>query len=72
MNRSLKLSSVVIFHSYLAGILCGMVFKCIVFCLLLVILGNSYKFQAGSRMNAMLWFKHLSAACQSDRQQVSV
>ncbi|CAH6789336.1 Ralgps2 [Phodopus roborovskii] len=33
--------------------------------------GNSYKFQAGSRMNAMLWFKHLSAACQSNRQQVS-
>lgn len=32
--------------------------------------GNSYKFQAGSRMNAMLWFKHLSAACQSNRQQV--
>ncbi|EGV96024.1 Ras-specific guanine nucleotide-releasing factor RalGPS2 [Cricetulus griseus] len=34
--------------------------------------GNSYKFQAGSRMNAMLWFKHLSAACQSNRQQVSI
>ncbi|MBZ3887473.1 Ras-specific guanine nucleotide-releasing factor RalGPS1, partial [Sciurus carolinensis] len=33
--------------------------------------GNSYKFQAGSRMNAMLWFKHLSAACQSNKQQVS-
>ncbi|NXA53646.1 RGPS1 factor, partial [Nothocercus julius] len=33
--------------------------------------GNSYKFQAGNRMNAMLWFKHLSAACQSNRQQVS-
>lgn len=33
-------------------------------------LGNSYKFQAGNRMNAMLWFKHLSAACQSNRQQV--
>ncbi|XP_056619851.1 ras-specific guanine nucleotide-releasing factor RalGPS2 isoform X2 [Triplophysa dalaica] len=32
--------------------------------------GNSYKFQAGSRMNALLWFKHLSAACQSNRQQV--
>lgn len=32
--------------------------------------GNSYKFQAGSRMNAMLWFKHLSAACQSNKQQV--
>ncbi|KAI4563290.1 hypothetical protein MJT46_010899 [Ovis ammon polii x Ovis aries] len=31
--------------------------------------GNSYKFQAGSRMNAMLWFKHLSAACQSNKQQ---
>ncbi|KAK2539842.1 Ralgps2 [Columba guinea] len=31
--------------------------------------GNSYKFQAGNRMNAMLWFKHLSAACQSNRQQ---
>ncbi|XP_074952968.1 ras-specific guanine nucleotide-releasing factor RalGPS2 isoform X3 [Phalacrocorax aristotelis] len=32
--------------------------------------GNSYKFQAGNKMNAMLWFKHLSAACQSNRQQV--
>ncbi|XP_007901158.1 ras-specific guanine nucleotide-releasing factor RalGPS2 isoform X2 [Callorhinchus milii] len=32
--------------------------------------GNSYKFQAGGRVNAMLWFKHLSAACQSNRQQV--
>ncbi|XP_073449485.1 ras-specific guanine nucleotide-releasing factor RalGPS2 isoform X4 [Aquarana catesbeiana] len=32
--------------------------------------GNSYKFQAGNRSNAMLWFKHLSAACQSNRQQV--
>ncbi|XP_072275848.1 ras-specific guanine nucleotide-releasing factor RalGPS2 isoform X1 [Pyxicephalus adspersus] len=32
--------------------------------------GNSYKFQAGNRANAMLWFKHLSAACQSNRQQV--
>ncbi|XP_066217717.1 ras-specific guanine nucleotide-releasing factor RalGPS2 isoform X1 [Saccopteryx leptura] len=32
--------------------------------------GNSYKFQAGNRMNALLWFKHLSAACQSDRPQV--
>ncbi|XP_053549265.1 ras-specific guanine nucleotide-releasing factor RalGPS2 isoform X5 [Bombina bombina] len=31
--------------------------------------GNSYKFQAGNRMNAMLWFKHLSNACQSNRQQ---
>ncbi|MEE6495942.1 hypothetical protein FKM82_002183 [Ascaphus truei] len=31
--------------------------------------GNSYKFQAGNRMNAMLWFKHLSTACQSNRQQ---
>uniref|UniRef100_A0A671Q8N0 Ral GEF with PH domain and SH3 binding motif 2 n=1 Tax=Sinocyclocheilus anshuiensis TaxID=1608454 RepID=A0A671Q8N0_9TELE len=31
--------------------------------------GNSYKFQAGNRMNALLWFKHLSAACQSNRQQ---
>ncbi|XP_043941161.1 ras-specific guanine nucleotide-releasing factor RalGPS2 [Protopterus annectens] len=31
--------------------------------------GNSYKFQAGNRVNAMLWFKHLSAACQSNRQQ---
>ncbi|KAG8517162.1 Ras-specific guanine nucleotide-releasing factor RalGPS2, partial [Galemys pyrenaicus] len=30
--------------------------------------GNSYKFQAGNRMNAMLWFKHLSAACQSNKQ----
>lgn len=34
--------------------------------------GNSYKFQAGNRMNALLWFKHLSAACQSNRQQVRV
>ncbi|XP_036198139.1 ras-specific guanine nucleotide-releasing factor RalGPS2 isoform X5 [Myotis myotis] len=34
--------------------------------------GNSYKFQAGNRMNAMLWFKHLSAACQSNKQQVDV
>lgn len=33
-------------------------------------LGNTYKFQAGNRMNALLWFKHLSAACQSNRQQV--
>ncbi|XP_062919792.1 ras-specific guanine nucleotide-releasing factor RalGPS2 isoform X2 [Mobula hypostoma] len=32
--------------------------------------GNSYKFQAGNRENAMLWFKHLSSACQSNRQQV--
>uniref|UniRef100_A0A8C9SUG3 Ral GEF with PH domain and SH3 binding motif 2 n=1 Tax=Scleropages formosus TaxID=113540 RepID=A0A8C9SUG3_SCLFO len=32
--------------------------------------GNSYKFQAGNRTNALLWFKHLSAACQSNRQQV--
>ncbi|XP_051501578.1 ras-specific guanine nucleotide-releasing factor RalGPS2-like isoform X2 [Myxocyprinus asiaticus] len=32
--------------------------------------GNSYKFQAGNRINALLWFKHLSAACQSNRQQV--
>uniref|UniRef100_A0A671V611 Ral GEF with PH domain and SH3 binding motif 2 n=1 Tax=Sparus aurata TaxID=8175 RepID=A0A671V611_SPAAU len=32
--------------------------------------GNTYKFQAGNRMNALLWFKHLSAACQSNRQQV--
>ncbi|XP_070602782.1 ras-specific guanine nucleotide-releasing factor RalGPS2 isoform X2 [Erythrolamprus reginae] len=32
--------------------------------------GNSYKFQAGNRMNAMLWFKHLSAACQSNKQPV--
>ncbi|KAG9483057.1 hypothetical protein GDO78_009154 [Eleutherodactylus coqui] len=32
--------------------------------------GNSYKFQAGNRVNAMLWFKHLSGACQSNRQQV--
>ncbi|TSN30174.1 Ras-specific guanine nucleotide-releasing factor RalGPS2 [Bagarius yarrelli] len=34
--------------------------------------GNSYKFQAGNRMNALLWFKHLSAACQSNRQQVRI
>ncbi|XP_069793824.1 ras-specific guanine nucleotide-releasing factor RalGPS2 isoform X4 [Narcine bancroftii] len=33
--------------------------------------GNSYKFQAGNRGNAMLWFKHLSSACQSNRQQTS-
>ncbi|XP_043555910.1 ras-specific guanine nucleotide-releasing factor RalGPS2 isoform X4 [Chiloscyllium plagiosum] len=33
--------------------------------------GNSYKFQAGNRGNAMLWFKHLSSACQSNRQQYS-
>ncbi|MBN3283801.1 RGPS2 factor, partial [Polyodon spathula] len=33
--------------------------------------GNSYKYQAGNRMNALLWFKHLSAACQSNRQQVT-
>ncbi|XP_068574272.1 ras-specific guanine nucleotide-releasing factor RalGPS2-like isoform X3 [Cebidichthys violaceus] len=32
--------------------------------------GNTYKYQAGTRTNAMLWFKHLSAACQSNRQQV--
>uniref|UniRef100_A0A8C8DL59 Ral GEF with PH domain and SH3 binding motif 2 n=1 Tax=Oryzias sinensis TaxID=183150 RepID=A0A8C8DL59_9TELE len=32
-------------------------------------LGNTYKYQAGNRTNAMLWFKHLSAACQSNRQQ---
>uniref|UniRef100_A0A3P9IBT7 Ral GEF with PH domain and SH3 binding motif 2 n=1 Tax=Oryzias latipes TaxID=8090 RepID=A0A3P9IBT7_ORYLA len=31
--------------------------------------GNTYKYQAGNRTNAMLWFKHLSAACQSNRQQ---
>ncbi|KAI4829049.1 hypothetical protein KUCAC02_023112 [Chaenocephalus aceratus] len=34
--------------------------------------GNTYKYQAGNRMNALLWFKHLSAACQSNRQQVPV
>ena len=33
-------------------------------------LGNTYKYQAGNRMNALLWFKHLSGACQSNRQQV--
>lgn len=44
----------------------------IVFSLFLIILGNSYKFQAGNRMNAMLWFKHLTAACQSNKQQVSI
>ncbi|RMC08223.1 hypothetical protein DUI87_14464 [Hirundo rustica rustica] len=33
--------------------------------------GNSYKFQAGNRMNANTWFKHLSAACQSNRQQIT-
>ncbi|XP_034036284.1 ras-specific guanine nucleotide-releasing factor RalGPS2 isoform X1 [Thalassophryne amazonica] len=32
--------------------------------------GNTYKYQAGSRMNALLWFKHLSAACQSNRPPV--
>uniref|UniRef100_A0A8C6LS75 Ral GEF with PH domain and SH3 binding motif 2 n=1 Tax=Nothobranchius furzeri TaxID=105023 RepID=A0A8C6LS75_NOTFU len=32
--------------------------------------GNTYKYQAGNRMNALLWFKHLSAACQRNRQQV--
>ncbi|XP_006635138.2 ras-specific guanine nucleotide-releasing factor RalGPS2 isoform X3 [Lepisosteus oculatus] len=32
--------------------------------------GNSYKYQAGNKMNAVLWFKHLSAACQSNKQQV--
>ncbi|XP_034440088.1 ras-specific guanine nucleotide-releasing factor RalGPS2 isoform X2 [Hippoglossus hippoglossus] len=32
--------------------------------------GNTYKYQAGNRMNALLWFKHLSGACQSNRQQV--
>ncbi|XP_041790570.1 ras-specific guanine nucleotide-releasing factor RalGPS2 isoform X2 [Chelmon rostratus] len=32
--------------------------------------GNTYKYQAGNRMNALLWFKHLSVACQSNRQQV--
>uniref|UniRef100_A0AAX7SC22 Ral GEF with PH domain and SH3 binding motif 2 n=1 Tax=Astatotilapia calliptera TaxID=8154 RepID=A0AAX7SC22_ASTCA len=32
--------------------------------------GNTYKYQAGNRMNALLWYKHLSAACQSNRQQV--
>ncbi|KAM6939039.1 ras-specific guanine nucleotide-releasing factor RalGPS2 isoform 2-T2 [Lycodopsis pacificus] len=32
--------------------------------------GNTYKYQAGNRTNALLWFKHLSAACQSNRQQV--
>ncbi|XP_051898129.1 ras-specific guanine nucleotide-releasing factor RalGPS2-like [Pristis pectinata] len=32
--------------------------------------GNSYKFQADSRMNAMLWFKHLSRACKSNWRQL--
>ncbi|XP_076009039.1 ras-specific guanine nucleotide-releasing factor RalGPS2 isoform X2 [Genypterus blacodes] len=32
--------------------------------------GNTYKYQAGNRVNALLWSKHLSAACQSNRQQV--
>uniref|UniRef100_A0AAZ3PYT5 Ras-GEF domain-containing protein n=1 Tax=Oncorhynchus tshawytscha TaxID=74940 RepID=A0AAZ3PYT5_ONCTS len=36
----------------------------------LCFLGNTYKYQAGNKMNALLWFKHLSAACQSNRQQV--
>uniref|UniRef100_A0A673JWL4 Ras-specific guanine nucleotide-releasing factor RalGPS2-like n=1 Tax=Sinocyclocheilus rhinocerous TaxID=307959 RepID=A0A673JWL4_9TELE len=29
-----------------------------------------YMIISGNRMNALLWFKHLSAACQSNRQQV--
>lgn len=72
-KRVLKLSTGVCFaqSSCLTGMLGFIVFKFTVFYLLLVILGNSYKFQAGSRMNAMLWFKHLSAACQSNKQQVS-
>lgn len=37
----------------------------------LCFLGNTYKYQAGNKMNALLWFKHLSAACQSNRQQVT-
>ncbi|CAL8309117.1 unnamed protein product [Lota lota] len=32
--------------------------------------GNTYKYQAGNRTNATMWFKHLSTACQSNRQQV--
>ncbi|XP_059846889.1 ras-specific guanine nucleotide-releasing factor RalGPS2-like [Hypanus sabinus] len=32
--------------------------------------GNSYKFLAGSRMNAMLWFKHLSRACKTNWRQL--
>lgn len=39
-------------------------------CVCLCRLGNTYKYQAGNRINALLWFKHLSAACQSNRQQV--
>ncbi|XP_072924149.1 ras-specific guanine nucleotide-releasing factor RalGPS2-like [Hemitrygon akajei] len=31
---------------------------------------NSYKFLAGSRMNAMLWFKHLSRACKTNWRQL--
>ncbi|XP_071010371.1 ras-specific guanine nucleotide-releasing factor RalGPS2 isoform X3 [Oncorhynchus clarkii lewisi] len=34
--------------------------------------GNTYKYQAGNKMNALLWFKHLSAACQSNRQQWTI
>ncbi|XP_067828891.1 ras-specific guanine nucleotide-releasing factor RalGPS1-like [Heptranchias perlo] len=32
--------------------------------------GNSYKFHAESRLNALLWFKHLSRACKSNRKQL--
>uniref|UniRef100_A0A8C5D366 Ral GEF with PH domain and SH3 binding motif 2 n=1 Tax=Gadus morhua TaxID=8049 RepID=A0A8C5D366_GADMO len=32
--------------------------------------GNTYKYQAGTRTNALMWFKYLSTACQSNRQQV--
>ncbi|XP_055520177.1 ras-specific guanine nucleotide-releasing factor RalGPS1-like [Leucoraja erinacea] len=32
--------------------------------------GNSYKFQAGSKMNAMLWFKHMSRACKINWRQL--
>lgn len=67
-----KNSSHVLFCSLLSCkiILCQS-YILIISLLLLIILGNSYKFQAGNRMNAMLWFKHLSAACQSNKQQVS-
>uniref|UniRef100_A0A8C5CMZ1 Ral GEF with PH domain and SH3 binding motif 2 n=1 Tax=Gadus morhua TaxID=8049 RepID=A0A8C5CMZ1_GADMO len=34
--------------------------------------GNTYKYQAGTRTNALMWFKYLSTACQSNRQQVGV
>nr|XP_032832161.1 ras-specific guanine nucleotide-releasing factor RalGPS1 isoform X2 [Petromyzon marinus] len=32
--------------------------------------GNSYKFQAGTRLNAHLWHRHLDSSCKSNRPQV--